>query len=152
MSTAGPPSLETRQPTRWCLWTRGDSSYLNRHSPRVAVIGARVPTDCGRDVARALAIDLADRGVTILGSGWPGIDAQPSWVQPWPVGRQPQCYVQGWPAPTPAAMPTCSGQLSPTEVSGLTYPRGDEGRRRAHWRAGVLHEGPAGFDLPLVLT
>jgi hydroxymethylpyrimidine pyrophosphatase-like HAD family hydrolase len=36
--------------------------------------------------------------------------------------------------------------------AGLTYPRGDEGRRRAHWRASVLHDGPAGFDLPLSLT
>jgi hydroxymethylpyrimidine pyrophosphatase-like HAD family hydrolase len=36
--------------------------------------------------------------------------------------------------------------------AGLTYPRGDEGRRRAHWRASVLHDGPAGFDLPLTLT
>jgi hypothetical protein len=36
--------------------------------------------------------------------------------------------------------------------AGLTYPRGDEGRRRAHWRASVLPDGPAGFDLPLALT
>ncbi|MDR7381251.1 DNA-processing protein DprA [Promicromonospora iranensis] len=57
------------------LWTRGDSSHLTSDAPRVAVIGARVPTDYGRDVARALAIDLADRRVTILGSGWPGVDA-----------------------------------------------------------------------------
>ena len=36
--------------------------------------------------------------------------------------------------------------------AGLTYPRGDAGRRRAHWRASVLHDGPAGFDLPLAFT
>jgi hypothetical protein len=36
--------------------------------------------------------------------------------------------------------------------AGLTYPRGDEGRRRAHWRSSVLHDGPAGFDLPLALA
>lgn len=57
------------------LWTRGDSSHLTSRAPRVAVIGARVPTDYGRDVARGMAIGLADLGVTILGSGWPGIDA-----------------------------------------------------------------------------
>jgi DNA processing protein len=57
------------------LWTRGDPSLLASRAPRVAVIGARVPTDYGRDVARTLAIDLADRGLTIVGSGWPGIDA-----------------------------------------------------------------------------
>lgn len=57
------------------LWTRGDASHLTSRAPRVAVIGARVPTDYGRDVARGLAMALADRGVTILGSGWPGIDA-----------------------------------------------------------------------------
>lgn len=26
----------------------------------------------------------------------------------------------------------------------LTYPRGDEGRRRAHWRVSILHDGPLG--------
>ncbi|MEV0949090.1 DNA-processing protein DprA [Promicromonospora sp. NPDC050249] len=57
------------------LWTRGDASHLTSSAPRVAVLGARFPTDYGRDVARTLAIDLADRGVTILGSSWPGVDA-----------------------------------------------------------------------------
>jgi hypothetical protein len=36
--------------------------------------------------------------------------------------------------------------------AGLTYPRGDEGGRRARRRASVVHDGPAGFDLPLALT
>lgn len=31
----------------------------------------------------------------------------------------------------------------------LTYPRGDEGRRRAHWRTAAFQDGPAGFELPL---
>jgi len=57
------------------LWTRGDASHLTSGAPRVAVIGARIPTDYGRDVARTLGMDLADRGVTVLGAGWPGIDA-----------------------------------------------------------------------------
>lgn len=57
------------------LWTRGDASHLTSRAPRVAVIGARIPTDYGQDVARGLAIGLADLGVTILGSGWPGVDA-----------------------------------------------------------------------------
>lgn len=33
--------------------------------------------------------------------------------------------------------------------AALTYPQGDQGRRRAHWRASVPLDGPAGFDLPL---
>lgn len=33
----------------------------------------------------------------------------------------------------------------------LAYPRGDEGRRRAHWRASLPDAGPAGFELPLSL-
>ncbi|WP_423464199.1 DNA-processing protein DprA [Promicromonospora sp. MS192] len=57
------------------LWTRGDASHLTSSAPRVTVVGARVPTDYGRDVARTLGIELADRGVTVLGSGWPGMDA-----------------------------------------------------------------------------
>jgi DNA processing protein len=57
------------------LWTRGDASHLTSSAPRVAVVGARIPTAYGRDVARTLGMDLADRGVTALGAGWPGIDA-----------------------------------------------------------------------------
>ncbi|MFI8528165.1 DNA-processing protein DprA [Promicromonospora sukumoe] len=57
------------------LWTRGDASHLTSSAPRVAVVGARIPTAYGRDVARTLGVDLADRGVTVLGAGWPGIDA-----------------------------------------------------------------------------
>jgi hypothetical protein len=35
--------------------------------------------------------------------------------------------------------------------AGLTYPRGDEGRRRAHWRTTAVgsESGPAEFELPL---
>ncbi|MFD6444059.1 HAD family hydrolase [Promicromonospora sp. NPDC060204] len=35
--------------------------------------------------------------------------------------------------------------------AGLTYPRGEEGRRRAHWRTTALRPGarPAQFELPL---
>lgn len=32
--------------------------------------------------------------------------------------------------------------------AGMSYPRGDEGRRRAQWRS-VTGDGPAGFELPL---
>lgn len=109
------------------LWTRGDASHLTSSAPRVAVLGARFPTDYGRDVTRTLAIDLADRGVTILGSSWPGVDATAL------LGAA----VAGGPAitvlpagldrrPYPATMPPCSGQPCPTVVfwSALAHPVG----------------------------
>jgi hydroxymethylpyrimidine pyrophosphatase-like HAD family hydrolase len=53
-------------------------------------------------------------------------------------------------APVPAGTGTTMRAIErAAREAGLTYPRGDEGRRRAHWRASVLHDGPAGFDLPL---
>ena len=38
---------------------------------------------------------------------------------------------------------------SAAREAGLVYPRGDEGRRRARWRASIPDDGPAGFELPL---
>jgi hydroxymethylpyrimidine pyrophosphatase-like HAD family hydrolase len=56
-------------------------------------------------------------------------------------------------APVPAGTETTMRAIErAAREAGLTYPRGDEGRRRAHWRASVLRDGPAWFDLPLALT
>ena len=56
-------------------------------------------------------------------------------------------------APVPAGTgATMRGIESAAKEAGLMYPRGDEGRRRAHWRASLSDEGPAGFELPLALT
>jgi hydroxymethylpyrimidine pyrophosphatase-like HAD family hydrolase len=44
---------------------------------------------------------------------------------------------------------TMRGIESAVKEAGLTYPRGDEGRCRAHWRASFADDGPAGFELPL---
>lgn len=53
-------------------------------------------------------------------------------------------------APVPAgAGATMRGIESAAREAGLVYPRGDEGRRRAHWRASIPGNGPAGFELPL---
>ncbi len=53
-------------------------------------------------------------------------------------------------APVPAgAGVTMRGIESAVREAGLNYPRGDEGRRRAHWRASLTDDGPAGFELPL---
>jgi DNA processing protein len=67
---AGPPAAHPL-----VLWTHGDASRLVAHAPRVAVIGARSPTEYGTHVTRTIAAGLADQGVTILGSGSPGIDS-----------------------------------------------------------------------------
>jgi hydroxymethylpyrimidine pyrophosphatase-like HAD family hydrolase len=53
-------------------------------------------------------------------------------------------------APVPAGTgATMRGIENAAREAGLSYPRGDEGRRRAHWRANVSGHGPAGFELPL---
>lgn len=53
-------------------------------------------------------------------------------------------------APVPAGTgATMRGIESAAKEAGITYPRGDEGRRRAHWRANFTDDGPAGFELPL---
>ena len=53
-------------------------------------------------------------------------------------------------APVPAAAGvTMRGIENAAREAGLAYPRGDQGRRRAHWRASIPDDGPAGFELPL---
>jgi hypothetical protein len=54
-------------------------------------------------------------------------------------------------APIPAGSGATMRDLeTAAREAGLTYPRGNEGRRRAHWRASILDNGPAGFELPLL--
>ena len=53
-------------------------------------------------------------------------------------------------APVPAGTGVTMRAIeSAAKEAGLAYPRGDEGRRRAHWRATFADDGPAGFELPL---
>jgi hydroxymethylpyrimidine pyrophosphatase-like HAD family hydrolase len=53
-------------------------------------------------------------------------------------------------APVPAGTGVTMRDIETAAREGeLTYPQGEEGRRRAHWRASFLDGGPAGFELPL---
>ena len=55
------------------LWVRGDVAALSR--PGVAVAGARAASSLGTRMARRLAIDLAERGFSIVSGLARGIDA-----------------------------------------------------------------------------
>ncbi|MDR7380834.1 HAD family hydrolase [Promicromonospora iranensis] len=53
-------------------------------------------------------------------------------------------------APVPAGTgATMRNVEAAAREANLVYPRGDEGRRRAHWRTSVPNIGPAAFELPL---
>jgi hydroxymethylpyrimidine pyrophosphatase-like HAD family hydrolase len=57
-----------------------------------------------------------------------------------------------WQAPVPAGKASTMRDVErAAREAGLTYPRGDEGRRRAHWRttAPGSESGRAEFELPL---
>lgn len=57
-----------------------------------------------------------------------------------------------WQAPVPAGRASTMRDVErAAREAGLTYPRGEEGRRRAHWRTAALgpRSGPAEFELPL---
>ena len=53
-------------------------------------------------------------------------------------------------APIPSGTgATMRGIEAAAREAGLSYPRGDIGRRRAHWRSTRDHDGRVGFALPL---
>jgi hydroxymethylpyrimidine pyrophosphatase-like HAD family hydrolase len=53
-------------------------------------------------------------------------------------------------APVPAGSAATMRDIeTAVREAGLVYPRGDEGRRRAHWRTSIPDDGPAAFELPL---
>lgn len=53
-------------------------------------------------------------------------------------------------APVPAGTgATMRDVETAAREAGLVYPRGSQGRRRAHWRTSVPDIGPAAFELPL---
>ncbi len=58
-----------------CLWVRGRHDLAAVLSTPVSVVGARACTDYGVRVAGQLAVDLGDRGHTIVSGGAYGIDA-----------------------------------------------------------------------------
>jgi DNA processing protein len=56
------------------LWTRGDTSLLNR--PGIAVVGTRHPTPYGAGMAQMLSRELAARGLVILSGMARGVDTK----------------------------------------------------------------------------
>jgi DNA processing protein len=56
------------------LYVRGDASLLNSNS--VAVVGSRVPSPYGMEMARELASGLSQRGVVVVSGFAMGIDAE----------------------------------------------------------------------------
>lgn len=72
-SEAFPAILDEVSPAVKALWVLGrDIALLG---PCVAVVGARVPTSYGLEVARALAADLGSTGVCVVSGLARGIDA-----------------------------------------------------------------------------
>ena len=55
------------------LYTRGNRALMKE--PAVAIVGSRRPTAYGRAIARRLAMDLAQRGLTIISGMARGIDS-----------------------------------------------------------------------------
>ncbi len=70
---AYPPLLRTIPDPPLALWTLGDQACLA--GPAVAVVGSRRATRAGRDVAFALAADLAALGVVVASGFAQGVDA-----------------------------------------------------------------------------
>jgi hydroxymethylpyrimidine pyrophosphatase-like HAD family hydrolase len=77
---------------------------------------------------------------------WHGPRAEISRCEVWAL--QDGIWVRHAPVPAGTGA-TMRGIETATREAGLSYPRGDEGRRRAHWRASIPDNGSAGFELPL---
>ncbi|WP_419706518.1 HAD family hydrolase [Promicromonospora sp. NFX87] len=123
-------------------------------SGAVAVLHSLLPPDVDVGSLSPLAAQLATAVVTAHGAAkivrvWHGIGAGLSRCEVWTL--RDGAWVRHAPIPAGTGATMRAIERAAREA-GLTYPRGDEGRRRAHWRASVLHDGPAGFDLPLSLT
>lgn len=69
-----PPLLRSIADAPALLYARGDLGLLSR--PAVALVGSRAASDYGRRMARALAAELASRGLTIVSGAAHGIDAE----------------------------------------------------------------------------
>ncbi|WP_395943947.1 DNA-processing protein DprA [Brevundimonas sp.] len=68
-----PEMLAALDPPPPILWTRGDTSLLNR--PSVAVVGARIASAGGQRIARGLAQQLGQAGHVVVSGMARGIDA-----------------------------------------------------------------------------
>lgn len=120
-------------------------------SGAVAVLHSLLPPAVDVGSLSPLAAQLATAVVTAPGTAtiarvWHGTGAGLSRSEVWTLREG--VWVRHAPIPAGTGVTMRAIERAAREA-GLTYPRGDEGRRRAHWRASVLHDGPAGFDLPL---
>jgi hydroxymethylpyrimidine pyrophosphatase-like HAD family hydrolase len=125
-----------------------------QQSGAVAVLHSLLPPAVDVGSLSPLAAQLATAVATAPGTAaimrvWHGTGAGLSRCEVWTLREG--AWVRHAPVPAGTGVTMRAIERAAREA-GLTYPRGDEGRRRAHWRAGVLHDGPAGFDLPLSLT
>lgn len=116
----------------------------------VAVLRSLLPTSIDTSMSR-LAAQLATAVHTAPGSGvalrvWHGTRTGLARCEVWTL--QLGTWVRHAPVPAGTGA-TMRGVENAAREAGLFYPRGDEGRRRAHWRASFTGGGPAGFELPL---
>jgi hydroxymethylpyrimidine pyrophosphatase-like HAD family hydrolase len=116
----------------------------------VAVLHSLLPTNVDTTALSRLAAQLATAVHTAPGSGvvlrvWHGTRIGLSRCEVWTL--RDGTWVRH--APVPAGTGATMRELeNAARDAGLAYPRGDEGRRRAHWRASFTDAGPAGFELP----
>jgi len=117
----------------------------------VAVLHSLLPTNIDTTALSRLAAHLATAVHTAPGTGvvvrvWHGTQADLTRCEVWTA--QGGSWVRHAPVPAGTGA-TMRGIENAAREAGLVYPRGDEGRRRAHWRASFTDAGPAGFELPL---
>jgi hypothetical protein len=117
----------------------------------VAVLHSLLPTNIDTTALSRLAAHLATAVHTAPGTGvvvrvWHGRRADLTRCEVWTA--QGGSWVRHAPVPAGTGA-TMRGIENAAREAGLVYPRGDEGRRRAHWRASFTDAGPAGFELPL---
>jgi hypothetical protein len=123
-------------------------------SGAVAVLHSLLPPTVDVASLSPLAAQLATAVVTAHGTAalvrvWHGTGTGLSRCEIWTLREG--AWIRHAPVPAGTGVTMRAIERAAREA-GLTYPRGNEGRRRAHWRASVLHNNPNGFNLPLALT
>lgn len=123
-------------------------------SGAIAVLHSLLPPGVDVGSLSPLAAQLATAVLTTHGAAaivriWHGTEPGLAHCEIWALREG--AWVPHAPVPAGTGVTMRAVERAAREA-GLTFPRGDEGHRRAHWRASVLQDGPAGFDLPLALT
>jgi hypothetical protein len=117
----------------------------------VTVLRSLLPASIDTGSLSRLAAQLATAVHTTLGRAvvlrvWHGARAGLARCEAWAL--EGGIWVKHSPVPAGTGA-TMRGIETAAREAGLTYPRGDEGRRRARWRTSVSENGPAGFELRL---